>query len=512
MKKILLSLFLLLSSGYAIAQDLTVGDTLTIYFSELFPVVYTSHNDIVLKYTDINGNKPGLRSALQRGIYYGMTANTNAPISPDKLMTDKVFATMLKQHFGVKIQTDDSYLTLTDYQNFMRSIRLSFAYTLLQKMNSSSKEKTSITEIPSVSRLGSTKKYYILDEVYSTLKDNHLDAENLSDDALIYGAAEWIASGTGDEYTQYFPPESSQVFQQNLEGKIAGIGVLLDADSKDGLVIKEVLEKSPAEKAGLHSQDKIIKIDGVKVDTTNGIEDEVARLRGKEKTSVTVTVISNNETKVVTVVRAVISMQLVEIKDLPAAQLMTFREVAFGTDKIFWRLLKDFIGSGKKRLILDLRDNPGGSMLETRNILNFFIDKGNPLVTLNYQKKQNTYSATLPQMTDWSQYEIVLLVNKNTASAAEVIAAVLREYMPENLVIIGEKTYGKGVVQELISFDDNSLLKYTVAEWVTGKEKLSINKVGIKPDVVLSFDQNAWRKQKLDTQRVAAEKYVFPKK
>ena len=151
-------------------------------------------------------------------------------------------------------------------------------------------------------------------------------------------------------------------------------------------------------------------------------------------------------------------------------------------------------------------------MLETRNILNFFIDKGNPLVTLKYKTKQNTYSATLSQMTDWSKYEIVILVNKNTASAAEVITAVLREYMMGNLIIIGEKTYGKGVVQELISFDDNSLLKYTVAEWITPKNKLSINKVGVKPDIPLSFDINAWKQNKLDTQLMAAEKFVFPKR
>jgi len=151
-------------------------------------------------------------------------------------------------------------------------------------------------------------------------------------------------------------------------------------------------------------------------------------------------------------------------------------------------------------------------MLETRNILNFFIDKGNPLVTLKYKTKQNTYSATLPQMTDWSKYEIMILVNKNTASAAEVIVAVLREYMMSNLIIIGEKTYGKGVVQELVSFDDSSLLKYTVAEWVTPKNKLSINKIGVKPDISLSFDINAWKKNKLDTQLIAAEKYVFPKR
>lgn len=435
MKKLLISLCIIFSSGFALAQDLTVGDTLTIYFSELFPIVYTSHNDIVLKYTDV-GNKPGLRSALQRGIYYGMTANTSSQIHPDNLMTDRLFATFLEQHFGVKIQTDDSYLTLTDYQSFMKSIRLSFAYTLLQRLNASPGQKTSsVTEIPAVSRLGSTKKYALLDEVYSILKDNHLEADKLSDDELIYGAAEGIAAGTGDEYTQFFGPESSHLFQQNLEGKIAGIGVLLDADSKDGLLIREVITKSPAEKAGLQSQDKIIKIDGTDVDTSNGIEDEILRLRGKEKTTVVVTVISNGKTKVVTIIRAVISVPIAELKDLPTAQVLTYREVAFGTDKTIKKLLESFLASGKKRLILDLRNNPGGSMLETRNILNFFIDQGNPLVTLKYQKKQNTYSATLPQLTDWSQYEIIVLVNKNTASAAEVIAAVLREYMTNFIII-----------------------------------------------------------------------------
>lgn len=192
-----------------------------------------------------------------------MTANTNAPIQPNNLMKDRVFAALLKQHFGVKIATDDSYLTLNDYQSFMKSIRLSFAYTLLQKLNSSpnNPNKTSVTEVPAVSRVESTKKYYILDEIFSTLKDNHLNADKLSDDELIYGAAEGMASGTGDEYTQFFSPESSHVFQQNLEGKIAGIGVLIDAETKNGLVIREVIEKSPAEKAGLQSQDQITKID-----------------------------------------------------------------------------------------------------------------------------------------------------------------------------------------------------------------------------------------------------------
>lgn len=511
MKKILLLLCLLLGSGFAFAKDLTVGDTLTLYFNELFPVVYTNHNDIVLKYTDI-GNKPWLRSALQRGIYYDMIGNTTSNLYPDKQMKDKTFAILLKRHFGIEIQTDDSYLTLNDYETFMKGIRLSFVYTLLQKMDTAPSIQSQVTNIPTVSRLWSTKNYAILDEVYSTLKDNHLNADTLSDDVLIYGAAQGIAAGTGDVYTEYFPPESSQLFQQSLEGKIAGIGVLLDSESKDTLLIKDVIGGSPAEKAGLQMQDKITKIDGVTVDTNNGIEDEILRLRGKEKTTVVLTVLSGSQTKTVTITRAIISIPLVEISDRENAQVITYREIAFWTDKVLWEALQEFLDSGKKRLILDLRDNPGGSMLETRNILNFFIDKGNPLITLKYKTKQNTYSATLPQMTDWSKYEIIILVNKNTASAAEVIVAVLREYMMSNLVVIGEKTYGKWVVQELISFDDNSLLKYTVAEWITPKNKLTINKVGVKPDIPLSFDINAWKKNKLDTQLIAAEKYVFPKR
>jgi carboxyl-terminal processing protease len=159
-------------------------------------------------------------------------------------------------------------------------------------------------------------------------------------------------------------------------------------------------------------------------------------LRGKEKTSVLITVLSNHETKNVTVIRAIISVPLIEAHNLSTSHIITYKEVAFGTDKTLKNFLEKFIATGKKRLILDLRDNPGGSMLETRNILNFFIDKGNPLVMLKYQKKQNTYTSTLDRIVDWSQYEIIILVNKNTASAAEIIAAVLREYFPTNLIII----------------------------------------------------------------------------
>ncbi|MCB9806920.1 hypothetical protein H6768_03425 [Candidatus Peribacteria bacterium] len=119
--------------------------------------------------------------------------------------------------------------------------------------------------------------------------------------------------------------------------------------------------------------------------------------------------------------------------------------------------------------------------------------------------------ATASALTDWSQYEIVILINGDTASAAEIIALALREYFPRTVAIIGQTSYGKGTVQELVSFDDKSLLKYTVARWLSPKNRTSIDKVGVVPDKAVIFDRQYWRTKRIDTQLLAAETYEFAK-
>lgn len=148
-------------------------------------------------------------------------------------------------------------------------------------------------------------------------------------------------------------------------------------------------------------------------------------------------------------------------------------------------------------------------MAETRSILNFFIDRGNPLIVLQYPKMEVVNQAQERSLADWNQYEIIMLVNGDTASAAEIIAISLREYFPNNSVIIGETTYGKGTVQELVSFDDKSLLKYTIARWLSPRNRKSIDRVGITPDKTALFDRNLWKTKRIDTQVLAAERYVF---
>ena len=128
---------------------------------------------------------------------------------------------------------------------------------------------------------------------------------------------------------------------------------------------------------------------------------------------------------------------------------------------------------------------------------------------LRYPRSENITYATGDTLADWTEYEIIILTNHDTASAAEVIASTLREYFPKNVVLLGETTYGKGTVQELVGFDDNSLLKYTVAEWMTPKQKISVHGIGIKPDKVVPFDAKVWKSKKIDTQMMTAINYTF---
>ena len=129
-------------------------------------------------------------------------------------------------------------------------------------------------------------------------------------------------------------------------------------------------------------------------------------------------------------------MKLVEIDAKQNDFVIRYSEVSSGTDVLIKDALQKFLDSGKKRLILDLRSNPGGSLFETKNILNYFIAKGLPMMTLKYPRLETTTFATDDPMTDWSKYEIVILINHDTASAAEVIASALQEYFPKNVALI----------------------------------------------------------------------------
>lgn len=489
-------------------KALTLGDTLTLYFTEIFPNLTPAISDVTVKYSGI-GNRAQLRGALQRAIYYDMLPNSAVKLSPDAPMSDRTFSQLLRRHFWTRITADESSLTMADYERYMESIRSSFSYRIMGLLNAPQDSLPTVEISSNTSKLSQSNNYYLLENIYSILQENYLRGQKFSEADLIYGAAEWLVNELGDQHTRFFRPDASTDFKNTLDGNIVGIGVIIDVDANGSLTVTDVIRHSPAEKAGLTGGDKIIKIDGRAVSTADGIVDDIARLRGQVQTQVEVTVQSGKITKTVAIIREIVHVEQVETVELSHAYRIIFWEVDFGTDIVMESALKRFLASGKKRLILDLRNNPGGSMAETRNILNFWIESGNPLFILKYPKLEVTNYALNASLADWSKYEIVILINGDTASAAEIIAATLREYFPTNSVIIGDTSYGKWTVQELISFDDKSMLKYTIAEWLIPRTRTSIDKVGIVPDKKVIFDQQFWRTKRIDTQLLAAEQYEF---
>lgn len=230
MKKLIIALLLLSVSGvFAVPKNLTVGETLTLYFNEIFPDESEEINDIMVNYGDI-GSRTGLRSALQRGIYYGMLPNTSAHLKPDTIMTDRAFALLLKRHFGVKVSSDLSPLTTEDYEKYMTDIRISYVYSFLQAINQNTLATVLQPALP-MPRIAEAEKYHILDDVYSIIRQNHLNTATITDKDLLYGAAEGMTDAAGDPYTKFFRPDASTDFHQSLEGKIAGIGVVIDIDA-----------------------------------------------------------------------------------------------------------------------------------------------------------------------------------------------------------------------------------------------------------------------------------------
>lgn len=170
-------------------KNLTVGETLTMYFSELFPNLTPEINSVTLKFNGI-GNRTGLRSALQKAVYYGMLPNSTTEMTPDREMTDRAFAQLLRRHFGVRLASDESSLTQSDYDTFMVTIRASFAYRLLRLMNVPEENTTQVESVPESSKLSNANNYYLLEKIYSLLQENYLKGDKFKDSELIYGAAE----------------------------------------------------------------------------------------------------------------------------------------------------------------------------------------------------------------------------------------------------------------------------------------------------------------------------------
>lgn len=329
------------------------------------------------------------------------------------------------------------------------------------------------------------KEFDKLFSTYDTLKENYF--KELDDEKLINGAINGMLEALDDPYSDYMNVEETEGFHQSISSSFEGIGA--EIQEKDGnITIVSPIKGSPAEKAGLKPNDVILAVDGKSLQGMSATE-AVLIIRGKKGTKVELTIQrpGTTEPMQVPIVRDTIPLQTVYgemLEDgIAKVSITSFSE---NTSKELVDTLNTLQGEGMKGIVLDLRQNPGGLLGQAINISSMFVPKGEILFkvedrngNVEVYKSENESTTTTP---------LVVIIDKGSASASEILAAAVKE--SANVPLVGEKSFGKGTVQTAQDLPDGSNIKYTTAKWLTPKDNW-IHQKGIEPDYQVALPEYA---------------------
>lgn len=327
-------------------------------------------------------------------------------------------------------------------------------------------------------------KENIFPQVYDSLKSNFIGSIN--SESAYYGAVKGFVASLDDPYTVFFDPKEAADFKNELEGSVDGIGVKL-MEEKDFPAVIAVIDPSPAKNAGVKAKDRITEVDGKSIQGKS-IDEVVTLIRGKEGTEVKVKVLRSGEDQLLefTMKRAKVKVNSVESKEVDGVGIIQISEFAPDTGKLFEDQAKQLKNKGIDKFVIDLRDNPGGLLDQAVDLSNQIFSR-DTVVVLEENKNGNRDKTKTTQDGFLKQDKIVILINGGSASASEIMAGALKDNKRGK--IIGEKSYGKGTVQQYEEFPDGSSLKVTISKWLTPSGE-DINKNGIKPDIeVKNSDQ-----------------------
>ena len=325
----------------------------------------------------------------------------------------------------------------------------------------------------SYNELTSDSKLQEFLEVYSSILEDYY--EDIDKEAMLDEAIAAMMNYLGDSYTTYLTKEETKALAEKLAGEYKGIGISIQEN-----VIIDVTKDSPAMKAGLSVNDKIIKINDE--DVSNYTSSKIASMiKNSEKDSIKITVLRNEEeismnVDISTLYIPAISSEIIEEnnKKIGYIYIGTFSNTL---SKQIEQQMLEFKNEGITGLILDVRDNSGGYLTAASDVASIFLEKGKTIYSLQTKEEVETI---LDETSSSYDYPMMVLINKNSASASEILAASLRDSYGATL--LGETSYGKGKVQQTKSLNDGSMVKYTSAKWLT-PNGICIDEVGLEPSV-----------------------------
>ena len=309
--------------------------------------------------------------------------------------------------------------------------------------------------------------------------DGKLDTQK-----LIYGANRGLVEAAGDPHTAYMDPDETKEFDKSLSGQIGGgIGAEIGLRNNKPTIIKP-LENSPAQKAGIKAGEAIVKVND-EVSSDWSVEKVVSKIRGEVGTSVKLTLLSDGKTREVSVVRQNIVSPAVESEIDGEIGILKVNRFGDDTVSLSRKYASEFVEKGVKKVILDLRNNPGGTVGAAQGLLGIWLDNQIAMTERRGSEIVKTLRTTGTPIL--GNMKTVVLINGNSASASEITAGALREYGKATLV--GQKSYGKGSVQIVLGLPGGSQMKVTEARWYTPKGK-NIDKTGIEPDVKVDLSSD----------------------
>ena len=309
--------------------------------------------------------------------------------------------------------------------------------------------------------------------------DGKLDTQK-----LIYGANRGLVEAAGDPHTAYMDPDETKEFDKSLSGQIGGgIGAEIGLRNNKPTIIKP-LENSPAQKAGIKAGEAIVKVND-EASSDWSVEKVVSKIRGEVGTSVKLTLLSDGKTREVSVVRQNIVSPAVESEIDGEIGILKVNRFGDDTVSLSRKYASEFVEKGVKKVILDLRNNPGGTVGAAQGLLGIWLDNQIAMTERRGSEIVKTLRTTGTPIL--GNMKTVVLINGNSASASEITAGALREYGKATLV--GQKSYGKGSVQIVLGLPGGSQMKVTEARWYTPKGK-NIDKTGIEPDVKVDLSSD----------------------
>jgi len=341
------------------------------------------------------------------------------------------------------------------------------------------------TNVASVFGVRTSNKTIDLSSVQKTYQelianyDGKLDTQK-----LIYGANRGLVEAAGDPHTAYMDPDETKEFDKSLSGQIGGgIGAEIGLRNNKPTIIKP-LENSPAQKAGIKAGEVIIKVND-EASSDWSVEKVVSKIRGEVGTSVKLTLLSDGKTREVSVVRQNIVSPAVESEIDGEIGILKVNRFGDDTVSLSRKYASEFVEKGVKKVILDLRNNPGGTVGAAQGLLGIWLDNQIAMTERRGSEIVKTLRTTGTPIL--GNMKTVVLINGNSASASEITAGALREYGKATLV--GQKSYGKGSVQIVLGLPGGSQMKVTEARWYTPKGK-NIDKTGIEPDVKVDLSSD----------------------